>query len=427
MSTPLLQKNTRFLLLWLPLVMVGCSLIFYYVLRGHAHHMQEKQLELKQSNVWRAFTTRPESFPLQILGEYDLTEHAAVSHNPQPRDTQLYFVDKNQGLPFQVLSVPYFWKGRPYILSTYVSSREISHLIIKVFVTEAIIWVLLLVTIVIVNKRAAQTLWSPFFSSIRQLKEYDISRNPTLDLPPQTGTREFDQLNQVIGSLIGNVNQAYLQQKQFVENASHEMQTPLAIIRSKLELLINQPGLDEKKAVLLGDITEANDRLSQMNRTLLLLAKIENNQFPDVVLVNVSELLCGMLRNYQEHYESFPELTSHIEDGIQVRANRSLVEILLSNLLKNAIEHNVKDGSLKITLQPSRFIIENTGLPPQVPTAQLFDRFRKGAYGSPSTGLGLALVRQICLLYGYTIHYKYEGGWHQVEVGFTQVDSPNFS
>jgi signal transduction histidine kinase len=383
--------------------------------------MQEKQLLLKQNNVWAAFTAQPNNFVKTVQGEYDIKEgtHTTNIIENGPRDTVIYYRNTKQLLPFEVLTSTYSWNGKTYLLSTYVSSKEIHHLIIKVFATEAVILLLLLLTVVIVNMKSSRSLWTPFFSTLEKVKQFDITRNQNIDLPPSTGTAEFDELNKVIASLIGNVNQAYHQQKQFVENASHEMQTPLAIIRSKLELLINQPELTEKAASLLSDITDANDRLSQMNRTLLLLAKIENNQFPDVEEINIATLLQNIINNYQNHYEgNFPTLTQNTQSEKTVIANRSLIEILLSNLIKNAVEHNQPGGAIIINLNDSELSIKNTGAEPEVQTEVLFERFRKGSHKSRTTGLGLAMVKQICLLYNYPIKYTYQNGWHEVTVGF---------
>ncbi len=420
MSKPLLQKNTRSLLIWLPLVLLVSSLLFYVVLQMHAHHMQENQLLLKQNNVWAAFITQPNNFVTKVQGEYDLKQAVGqMKGKSEPRDTQIYFQNTRQTLPFEVITTYYLWNGNTYSLSTYVSSKEINHLIIKVFITEAIILLLLLLTVVIVNKKSSLSLWTPFLSTMQKIKQYDIAQNQSLGLPFITGTSEFDELNKEITYLINNVNQSYHQQKQFVENASHEMQTPSAIIRSKLELLINQPELTAKAASLLSDITEANDRLSQMNKTLLLLAKIENNQFPDVEEINITGMLQKSINNYIQYYdESFPELRQNIQSDIYVKANRSLIEILLSNLIKNAIEHNQQNGSIIIELIGRVLYIKNTGLPPETKTEALFERFRKGSHKSKTTGLGLALVKQICLLYHYSIQYNYKNGWHEMIVNF---------
>ena len=420
MSKPLLIKNTRSLLVWLPLVLLASCLLFYIVLRMHAHHMQEKQLLLKQDNVWTSFSQNPDNFPMQMQGEYDLTEVSSTpSIEDEPIDTSVYFAKRQQTLPFQAMSGYHELSGKTYLLTTYVSSREIRHLIIKVFLTEAMILLLLLLTVIIVNKRNSRLLWQPFLSSMQKVKGYSITDNQNIDLPVSTGTTEFDELNKEITYLIKNVNQAYLQQKQFVENASHEMQTPLAIIRSKLELLINQRELTEQTAILLGDITEANDRLSQMNKTLLLLAKIENNQFPEMEEINVGNLLQRLLRNYQDHYENdFPKLVQDVQSNVMVKANYSLIEILLSNILKNAIEHNQKDGVIEIGLSGLKLSVKNTGTQPETETENFFERFKKGAHHAKTTGLGLSLVRQICLLYQYSIEYIFQDGWHEIIVKF---------
>lgn len=422
MSRRLLQKNTRSLLLWLPIVLVASSVLFYFMLQMHTHHMQEKQLLLKQNNVWAAFTTQSTSFPGSIPGEYNIEETLPTTAiDSEPRDTTLYNRNAKQDLPFQVMTKKYSRNGKSYLVSTYVSSKEIHHLVIKIFATEAVILLLLLLTVVIVNKRSSRSLWAPFFSTLKAVRSYDIIREQNLQLPSSTGTVEFDELNRAVTSLIDNVNQAYHQQKQFVENASHEMQTPLAIIRSKLELLINQPELTEKAASLLSDITDANDRLSQMNRTLLLLAKIENNQFPDVEELDVSTLLQTIICTYRNHYEEgFPSLTKTICPDVIVVANRSLMEVLLSNLVKNAVEHNQPGGAINIELNREQLLIKNTGAPLDVKPEELFERFRKGSHKSKTTGLGLALVKQICLLYRYQINYTYQDGWHEVKIGFAE-------
>jgi len=420
MNKTLLQKNTRILMVWLPVVLLACSIVFYVLMRMQAHHMQEKQLLLKQENTWNAFLGKNGQIERNISGEYSIrqTDLAAINNENAVRDTAIYYAEKKKLLPFQLLSSRYQWNHQTYVLTTYVSSTEISHLIIKVFLTEICILLLLLIAIVFLNRKNSGRLWNPFFSTMQKIQEYDITRNPGFSLPAETGITEFNALNQSLTGLISNVNSAYHHQKQFVENASHEMQTPLAIIRSKLELLINQPNLTEKAAALLGDITEANDRLSQMNRTLLLLAKIENNQFPSVEAVNVSQLLLQLLHNFKDHYEAFPELNCDIAEGVMVHANLSLIEILLANLTRNAIVHNLPGGKINIKLTASGLIMENTGLPAEGNPEEMFERFRKGSHQSRTTGLGLALVKQIGNVYHYHISYQYSNGWHRVAVVF---------
>lgn len=422
MTKLLLQRNTRFLLRWLPVILLVCSFLFYILMHLQAHHMQEEQLFLKQENIWNAFRSKSGNLDRHIKGEYDIVEsnsHSDIELN-EPRDTALYYADKKKSLPFKILTSQFIWNNNTYQVSTYISSTEITHLIIKVFLGEALLFVLLLIAIVILNRKSSGLLWLPFFSTMKKVNEYDITRNQSLVLPPETGTTEFDELNKVIANLIKNVNSAYDNQKQFVENASHEIQTPLAIIRSKLELLINQPNLSEKDASLLEDITDATNRLSQMNKTLLLLSKIENNQFPETEAINIYQLLKDVISNLCNYYENIPEIKFILEEEVTINANRSLTEILISNLVKNAIEHNQPDGKMIINLSKSSLFIENTGPSLQTNPEKLFERFKKDSHQTKTTGLGLALVKQICNLYNYSVSYKFNNGWHRIEIIFNK-------
>ncbi len=422
MSKPLLQRNTRFLLLWLPVVLLACTLLFFVLMRMQAHHMQEEQLILKQKNIWNAFKSKSGNIDSHISGEYDivLSENNASIELNEPRDTTVYYPDKQKSLPFKILTSELNWNNKTYQVTTYVSSTEIKHLIIKVFLGEALLFVLLLVAIVILNNKSSRLLWKPFFLTMKKVNEFDITRNQSLTLQSKTGTTEFDELNTVITNLINKVNAAYINQKQFVENASHEIQTPLSIIRSKLELLINQPDLTETNASLLGDITDATNRLSQMNKTLLLLSKIENNQFPETEAVNLSQIVERVLNNLIIFYENFPEVESEIQPDVMLNANHSLAEILISNIIKNAIEHNQPNGKIIVHLSPSHLLIKNTGPSLQTNAELLFERFRKDSHQTKTTGLGLALVKQVCTLYNYLVTYTYNDGWHQIEIFFKE-------
>lgn len=403
MSKTLAEKNTRYLLTWLPIVLLLGSVLFFIMLDHHSHHMQEKQLELKQQSFWKAFTKRDGSMPLQIEGEYSIIKNA------QPLDTASGFAH---------LSRQYSWQGNSYQLTTYVPVKEYAHLVIKVFATELFIFILLLVAIVLLNKKSSYILWKPFHETLQATGTYDVVHKPSFRLQNETGISEFNELNSELNELIEKVNLAYSNQKQFVENASHEIQTPLAIIRSKLDLLINQPNMTETMAALLADITEANDRLSQMNKNLLLLAKIDNNQFPEKSAIDISSLIKKLLANYRDHYERFPKLMDFIEPGISVTANQALMEILFSNLIKNAVVHNIPGGFVNVQLNTTGLLIENSGPPLSTEPSLLFERFNKGNADSQTTGLGLALVKQICQLYQMDLQYIYTSHVHTIKVSF---------
>jgi signal transduction histidine kinase len=426
MSKSLQQKSTRYFLMWLPFVLLTGTLLFYVMLSMHVHHMQEEQLGLKQENILNAFIEKPDSIAMHIIGEYDIVKGSPIpsSRLSEPRDTSIYYSDKKEWVAFDIWTKQYTVKGIPYQLTTYISSKEMTHLIIKVFIAEIFIFILLLSAIVIINRKSSGLLWRPFYTTMKKVKEYDINKNQSLLLDKQTGISEFNQLNQVITNLINDVNQAYSNQKQFVENASHELQTPLAIIRSKLDLLIDTPDLTEETAGLLADITEANDRLSQMNKNLLLLTKIDNNQFPELTRINISNVIEKLLIYYQAYYdEKQPLISKSVQRDIHLAANSSLMEILIGNLINNSIVHNIPNGHVNIQLNNRELIIENTGYSIAGETDQLFERFRKGREQSKTTGLGLSLVKQICQLYQFSLQYSYTENIHRIRVGFQQIQA----
>jgi signal transduction histidine kinase len=423
MTKNLQQAQTGFLFNRLLVVLLLGSLVFYVLMRMQALHMERKQLELRQENIRNAFMQAGNSrMPLHIVGEYDITENGTVPENRlgEPRDTVIYYAAKEKRLPFEMLTGAFTVNEKYYQLTTYVSSTEIAHLIIKVFIIEACLFALLFIVIIYINRKTSGILWAPFRDTLKKLNTYDITRHQPVDLRVDTGIAEFNELNTAATQLIANNRQAYHHQKQFVENASHEIQTPLAIIRSKLELLINQPDITEEVAGLLADITEANDRLSQMNRNLLLLAKIENNQFPGRTSIDLSALLNRIIATHQQHYaEKFPVITKTIQPDVFLNANLSLVEILINNLVRNAVLHNIPAGSITIKLDNQSFTISNSGKPAAIAAEQLFERFSKGSDELKSTGLGLALVKQICQLYHFTIVYAYADGVHTMKLSFT--------
>ena len=387
--------------------MLAGSVFFYVILIGHIQHMKHQESQLKQNNVWNAYSSDTLHIPMRLPGEYDIVP-AAVQPDLETDSANLAMMIQAHQLA-----------GKPYRVTTYISAKEYRHLLIKVSIAEGIIFILLLVSIVIVNRYASRRLWTPFYITMKAVGDYDIRRNQPLSLDTTTGIEEFDRLNKTLRDLIDHVDQAYRNQKQFTENASHELQTPLAIIRSKVELLIEGPGLNEDSAQLLQEITEANERLSQMNKNLLLLTRIDNGQYPEAGPVAISGLLERLTNFFQDYYANEGVKTKAvISAGVEVNANPALIEILVNNLLRNAYIHNVPGGWVDIQLAEKELVIRNSGPVLDGDPERLFDRFRKGRVDNRTTGLGLALVRQIAQLYHYDIYYTYQDSVHQLRVTF---------
>ncbi|HVS95491.1 MAG TPA: HAMP domain-containing sensor histidine kinase [Puia sp.] len=421
MSTSLEKRTTASLLTWLPFVMLGGCVFFYLLMRGHVYHMQEQQLELKQANVWNAF--RSGAVPLHIKGEYDIERGSApaAAQVGRQRDTSLYYAGNGWDV-FAILTRQYRLGRDTYRVTTYFSSKEITHLLIKISVAEAVIFLSLLGAIVVINRKTSRRVWMPFYDAMEAIQHYDIVKNKPLTLAGQTGIDEFDRLNLTLMQLIERVCRSYDNQKQFTENASHELQTPLAIIRSKVELLMDAPDLTADIATLLADINEANERLSQMNKNLLLLTKIDNDQFPEKTPVAMTGLLQRLIAYNEEYYGgNMLKIDTCVETDLRLQANSALMEILVNNLLRNAILHNVPGGFIHIRLTDEALQIENSGPRLEGDVERLFGRFEKGRKESQTTGLGLALVKQICQLYGFGVRYIHSEGKHCVRISFGQA------
>ncbi|MES1221200.1 MAG: hypothetical protein ABUT20_37210, partial [Bacteroidota bacterium] len=194
MTRTLQQKNTRYLLIWLPLVLLLGTVVFYIMLTMHSHHMQEEQLGLKQQNVWKTFKAKPASVALQIPGEYSIDEGTGIPEKlrDKPRDTALQYNDNVEKINFKILTKQYSWNNKSYQLTTYVSSKEFFHLIVKVFATEAFIFLLLLLSIGVINRKSSRILWKPFYNTMKKTAAYDVVRNPAFELPKETGISEFN-------------------------------------------------------------------------------------------------------------------------------------------------------------------------------------------------------------------------------------------
>lgn len=227
---------------------------------------------------------------------------------------------------------------------------------------------------VAVPVRSSGRLWKPFDKTLEAIESFNLENGvcPTL---PDSDTKEFSRLNTALNRLMTGNMKSYRTQKEFTENASHELQTPLAVSRSKLDILLQQPDLTENQAVIVQDLYQMTDRLSHLNRNLLLLAKMENSQFSredsfDVVAV-LNELLPCL-----ENLASGLTVRKDIQvSKLCLKANKSLFESLVNSLIVNAVRHNRPDGEIRVTMTSDSLSVSNTSNEPALDPATIFTRF----------------------------------------------------
>ena len=289
---------------------------------------------------------------------------------------------------------------------------------IWVIVLSTFIIILLLLTgLWILNTQIAKNIWKPFNTNLDRLKNFSIQDQNPIELEP-SNIDEFKQLNTSIKSLTQKLQSDFNNLKEFSENASHEMQTPLAIMLSKIELLLQNPELKREQTLQLQSIYQATKRLSKLSKTLLLLAKVENQQFNVKEEISLKDLIEKQLENYEDFIiNKNITVTTDLSDKT-IEANSMLVDTLISNLLSNAIKHNVQDGKIEITYYRDILIFSNTGKPLQQNPENLFNRFKKASNLKDSLGLGLSIVKQICDVNNWNLSYAQEDDLHQISVFF---------
>ncbi len=261
-------------------------------------------------------------------------------------------------------------------------------------------------------------LFEPFQKTLLQIKGFNLKRETPLHLS-STSIKEFQQLNEFVENMTIKANRDYQSLKEFSENAAHEIQTPLAIAKGKLELLMEKGELTQKQLELIEDAQLSLTKLSRLGQSLTLLTKIDNKEFANQESINFSNVVHNNVKNFQEIAQlKNLNLTSTIHEPVALNCNPSLADILVGNLLKNAIRHNNKDGWIKVNLSDQQLSVKNTGNPPTVPPQQLFERFRKSNQSSSSLGLGLSIVQKICDVSGYRVQYDFQEGVHELCIRF---------
>jgi signal transduction histidine kinase len=333
------------------------------------------------------------------------------------RDTMLYDKSRDQLLPVrQLICENTSIQDKGYIISISKTLGDTNRMITTIEGALVLLFIFLTGLLIFVNYFISKSIWVPFNKTLENLRHYDISRDDSLVLT-ETGISEFRQLNKTLDSMSKKMRLDYIHLKEFNENASHEIQTPLAIIKSKLELLIQGEGLNEEQMGMINSVYEAATRMSRLNQGLLLISKIDNNQFHSTEQMDLQKVM----ENTLEHFEEITDLKKiriihHYIAPARVQMNPVLSEILVSNLVSNAIRHNIEEGEIRITMDSNGFEIVNTGHPISIPPDELFRRFRKSERTTDSVGLGLAIVRKIVLLYQFEIRYEVKENIHMIRL-----------
>ncbi len=331
-------------------------------------------------------------------------------------DTMAYDQEEKELIPFRKMTFSVRSGSQHYeviLLQSLLESEDLQMIIVSFM---AVLFGIVLQALFFLNRWLSNKAWNPFFRSLSVLNNWKIGESQAVSFD-RTGISEFDQLNSTLENMMQKIQADFINLKEFTENASHEIQTPLAIIKSKLEMVLQDKTLNDLQYQRIRAAFESANRLSKINEALLLLSKIENRQFVDSSEIDVCQLIRSRLEYLEELFALKQiEVTVHLETQVVFSMNPLLVDILVNNLLSNALRHNIEKGKIIISSENQEITISNTSEQPEMDVSRLFRRFSKQATSSESNGLGLAIAQEICSNYNIELSYRYSNGMHCITI-----------
>lgn len=412
----LLRKSSRNFLRFTSILLIVTGALIFYIMTSIINEEINERLYISKERIIQRLENGES--PPHLPPDIEIKEIASYQGKKNGiKDTVLYDPIEKEKELFRELSSTESIDGKTYRITVRQVIPEPNEYLGSVGVTIALILGILLAGVYFINRRISQRIWEPFYQNLEVLKSYSLQADQPIELKT-SNISEFQELNRAIEHLTEKVRSDYHTLKAFTENAAHEMQTPLSIVRAKLEVALQEPNLSEKLAEPINSAFSAGRRLANLNKTLLLLTKIENRQFDDSERVNLVTVTEKALGQYEEFFQA-KNLTLHKElTPVEITGNPRLLDILVSNLLNNAVKHNYQNGTVKIKVQNRSLSITNTGRPLKHPPETMFGRFAKADQSSQSTGLGLSIVKKICEIHNWSITYTNEGEWHFIQVHF---------
>ena len=415
----LLSYTYRKLALLLFLLMAVWGVLFYYAIIDEVVDETDDTLEnygeiLMESALHDPSILETEGSLMSFYKFTPISEEEGRHYRQVFYDATVYIELEDEDEPVRVMCTAFRMPdGQYYELKLMISILERDDMV------EAMLWYLgaLFLLFLICTSIGIQLVLKGVFRPLHRLLDWLHCIQPGKEVPPldnPTKIREFRQLSDAALDMGNRSYKAYEEQKQFIENASHELQTPLAIVRGKVELLAESEGMTEQQMEQLDEIYATLGRAVKLNKSLLLLSRIENGQYTEMEDVSVDEILDELLPDLMDIYEhkQVRLIRKREEQPFIIRCNHSLAQILVSNLVKNSLLHNSEGGELQVLTTPTSLVIKNTGDVP-LDGEKLFRRFYHGMDGKKdSTGLGLAIARSIALSSSLKLTYEWQDGMH---------------
>ncbi|KGO92903.1 sensor histidine kinase [Flavobacterium subsaxonicum] len=413
-SVSLQYYTLRYLIVALLVIIAVWAGLFYAVILDEVYDNIDDGLKNSKILIEREAYAHPElfntpefginQFKIQPLpkGTYDFSDKFTSTFEFMEYDDD----DEPIRLLETVFNDP---QGNPYKLTIRASMVEEDELLEDLLTALVALYIMLVISIALLNRYILRKVWKSFYELLGNLKSYKLGtgRNFTA---PDSPVSEFKVLGNELEDLLKRSEAIYSSQKQFIENASHELQTPLAISLNKLELFAENNNLPDEQMMEIGKVSDTLNRLVRLNKSLLLLSKIENRQYADEDAVNFNTLITQLAEDFEDLAE-FREIKINVvaQGDLSFNMNKGLALTLVTNLLKNALVHNHAGGVVNIVINQNSLSVQNTGANAPLDERKVFDRFYRSSTNEQSTGLGLSIVWSIANSYKLAVNYSFNG------------------
>jgi len=417
----LLTKTTLYIATLSLFLFFIMGIIFFHVLKNMSIAELNRDLTGIQEVVDDIF---PHFLGGQLTGLPGLDsisiEQARTGMDPSDQfgDTLMYEARTNQFRTYRYLQFQVEHGNVAYTVKLFKSTTPADQLVEKVTLMMTMMVILFLAGIFFLNRFIFANLWKDFFDALEKLKQFDTVKEPiTLGEPD---VEEFMELKKVLERMTLRLSSDYRELREYTDHTTHELQTPLAVIKTKIELLMQSSNLGSGEMQLLQSINTSINHLSRLNTTLALITRIENQQFTDRKEINLSAMV-------NDHIEMFQELIALREISVEtdisdkekvISMDMGLADIMITNLLKNAIVHNEDGGRIFIEITDEVLRISNNGPSLKFNEQDLFRRFVRDTKKTGNFGLGLSLVKKICDYYGFKLSYMHENSLHIFTIQF---------
>jgi signal transduction histidine kinase len=418
----LLHKTQQVYIIYLIIIFLIIAPLFYFTTKKLYLEDTQETLKLNKDRFVKQILPDFKIKDIKTWNKYNPDNLILINNSSLKKDSifSTFFYNKleNEYEPYCVLYSPIKIENKPYLYTAKINLVETEDLILNIAILFISLVILLMFGMLVITQRLSRSIWKPFYSLINQIENFEIDKYTLPEFAP-TNIEEFNRLNNAIEKLINRNIKIYNTQREFIDNAAHELQTPLAIFRSNIDLLIQSENLTTKQAQIITTINKNIDKLIKLNKNLLILSKIDRNTEIEVEQFNLNEILEKQISFFKEQANAKQvNFQYKCENNILVTANKNLTEILCSNLLLNALQHNIDNGIVSVEIKQNRLIVSNTSNQPEITNDRLFNRFAKSPQNKQGNGLGLAIVKKIIDQNNWKISYMYSENWHFFTVEF---------